>query len=169
MPVDSFKYVPRILAAYYRMADTHLELPIPWTPLKTPLSESTFSLVTTGGLYDRGVEPPFDLEREKREPDWGDPSYRTLATDIAQDRVGASHYHLNTSDVLEDVNILLPVHRFRELTERSRIGGVAEEVYSVMGYQGFPPETTVWRTQTGPELAARMLAHGVDCVFMTPA
>ena len=61
MPVDSFKYVPRILAAYYRMADMHLELPIPWTPLKTPLSESTFSLVTTGGLYDRGVEHPFNL------------------------------------------------------------------------------------------------------------
>ena len=169
MPVDSFKYVPRILAAYYRMTDVRLDLPIPWTPLKRPLSDSIFSLVTTGGLYHHGVEPPFDLEREKREPDWGDPSYRTLPTDIRQDQLGASHYHLNTSDLLEDMNILLPVDRFRELAEQGRIGGLADQVYSVMGYQGFPPDTTIWRTQTGPELAERMLDNHVDCVFMTPA
>jgi len=57
VPVDSFKYLPRVLAAYYRMTDQRPELPIPWTPLAHPLTECVFGLVTSGGLYHLGVEP----------------------------------------------------------------------------------------------------------------
>ncbi len=112
MSVDSFKYLPRIIAAFYQMTDRQPELPIPWTPLPRPVADCKFGLVTSGGLYQRGVEPPFDLERERQEPTWGDPTYRILPADIQQAEVGASHLHINTRDVLEDVNILLPTHRF---------------------------------------------------------
>jgi D-proline reductase (dithiol) PrdB len=169
MPVDSFKYLPRVIAAYYRMTERQPELPIPWTPLPRPLAECTVGLVTSGGLYHRGVEPPFDLEREKREPTWGDPTYRTLPTDIRQAEVGASHLHISTRDVLEDVNILLPIHRFEELAAEGRIGGLAEHAYSFMGYQGFPADTTAWQGTYGPEVAEKLKAEGVDCVLLTPA
>ncbi len=169
MPVDSFKYLPRIIAAFYQMTDRRPELPIPWTVLPRPLSGCKFGLVTSGGLYHRGAEPPFDVEREKREPTWGDPTYRTLPTDIRQADVGASHLHINTRDVLLDINILLPVHRFRELTAEGRIGGLAEHAYSFMGYQGFPPDTTAWREVYGPQVAEKFEAEGVDCVLLTPA
>ena len=169
MPVDSFKYLPRVIAAYYRMTDRQPELPIPWTPLPRPLAKCRFGLVTSGGLYHRGIEPPFDLEREKREPTWGDPTYRTLPTDIQQAEVGASHLHINTRDVLEDVNILLPIHRFQELAAEGRIGGLAEHAYSFMGYQGFPANTTAWEGIYGPEVAEKLKAKGVDCVLLTPA
>jgi D-proline reductase (dithiol) PrdB len=169
MPVDSFKYLPRIIATFYQMTDCQPELPIPWTPLSRPLAECKFGLVTSGGLYCQGVEPPFDLERERQEPTWGDSTYRTLPTDIQQAKVGASHLHLNTRDMLEDFNILLPIHRFQELVVEGRIGGLARHAYSFMGYQGFPPDTTAWEEIYGPQVAEKLKVEEVDCVLLTPA
>jgi D-proline reductase (dithiol) PrdB len=169
MPVDSFKYVPRIIIPFYQMTELQPELPIPWTPLQRPLAKCTFGLVTSGGLYHKGVEPPFDLQREVQEPAWGDPTYRTLPTDVQQAEVGASHQHINTRDVLEDVNILLPIHRFQELVAEGRIGGLAKHAYSFMGYQGFPGDTTAWQEMHGPQVAEKLKAEAVDCVLLTPA
>jgi D-proline reductase (dithiol) PrdB len=115
------------------------------------------------------VEPPFDLEGEKNDPSWGDPTYRTIPSDISQAEVGASHLHINTRDVLADINILLPVDRFRELAAEGRIGGVAQNAYSLMGYQGFPPDTTAWEETYGPEIAHKLKQEGVSCVLLTPA
>jgi hypothetical protein len=169
MSVDSFTYLPRLIAAYYQMTDRQPELPIPWTPLPGPLSDCTFGLVTSGGLYHRGVEPPFDVAREEREPTWGDPTYRTLPAGIPQAEVGASHLHINTRDVLSDVDILLPIHRFGELAAEGRIGGLAAHAYSLMGYQGYPPDTAAWRETYGPQVAERLKAEGADCALLTPA
>ena len=168
MPVDSFKYLPRIIATYYEMSEREPELPIPWTPLPAPLSECRFGLITSGGLYQRDVEPPFDLEGEREDPTWGDPTYRTIPAEIHQSELGASHLHINTRDVLQDVNILLPVHRFQELVDQGRVGGLAEQAFSFMGYQGFPPDTSAWEETYGPEVAGRFEKAGVDCVLLTP-
>jgi D-proline reductase (dithiol) PrdB len=169
LPVDSFKFLPRIIAAFYQMTDRQPEHPIPWTPLPRPLAECKFGLVTSGGLYHRGVEPPFDLERERREPTWGDPTYRVLPADVRQAEVGASHLHINTRDVLEDFNILLPIHRFQELVAGGRVGGLANRAYSFMGYQGYPADTSAWQKDYGPQGAGELEAEGVDCVLLTPA
>ena len=169
MSVDSFKYLPRIIATFYQMTACEPVRPIPWTPLSRPVAECRFGLVTSGGLYHRGVEPPFDLAREEREPTWGDPTFRRLPAEIRQEAVGASHLHLNTRDVLADVNVLLPVHRFQALAAEGRIGSLAAHAYSFMGYQGFPPDTTAWAEVYGPQVADALRAEGVDCVLLTPA
>ncbi|RME87672.1 MAG: hypothetical protein D6770_08820 [Anaerolineae bacterium] len=169
MSVDSFKYLPPLITRYYKLTRVETELPIPWTPLARPLEECRFGLVTSAGLYHKGYEPPFDVEREKREPTWGDPTFRTIPIDIPQGEVGVSHLHINTRDVLEDINIILPIHRFRELEAEGRIGSLAKEAYSFMGYQGVPASTKAWREVYGPQVAKRLKDQGVDCVFLTPA
>ena len=83
--------------------------------------------------------------------------------------VGASHLHVNTHDVLKDVNILLPIQRFRELVEQGEIGSLARHAYSFMGYQGFPADLTGWRDVYGPQVAQKLLAEEVDCVLLTTA
>ncbi len=168
MPVDSFKYLPRVIAMFYQATECQPELPIPWTPLPRPTSDCKFGLITSGGLYHRDTQSPFDVAREKQEPTWGDPTYRSIPTDVQQEEVGASHLHFDTRDVLSDVNVLLPIHRFRELAAEGRIGGLAQHAYSFMGYQGFPPDTSAWRETFGPQVADKLKAEDVDCVLLTP-
>lgn len=169
MPVDSFKYLPRLISLIYE--DTHLEkeLPVPWTPLGQPIHQSRFGLVTTSGLYHPGMEPPFDIEREKLEPTWGDPSYRTIPRTINQGDVRISHLHINNEPASIDINTVLPINCFQELEEKKQIGGLAEHHYSFMGFQGYPPDRTAWRERYVPEVAAKFLAEGVNCVLITPS
>jgi D-proline reductase (dithiol) PrdB len=169
MTINSFKFLPRIIAAFYQMTERQAELPIPWTPLPRPLAECKFGLVTSGGFYHLGVEPPFDLAREQAEPTWGDPTFRRIPADVKQEDLGVSHLHLNTEDLLADFNILLPLHRFKELAAEGIIGGLAETAYSFMGFQGYPPDANSWRDTYGPQVAAAFKDQGVDCVLLTPA
>ena len=169
MPVDSFKFLPRIIAAIYETSEREPELPIPWTPLERPLRECKFGLVTSAGLHHIGAEPPFDLEREQAEPTWGDPTYRAIPLDISQDELGVSHLHVNPEAVQTDINILLPIQRFQELVSEGKIGGLADPAYSFMGYQGYPPDASAWQSAYGPQVAEKFKALGVRCVLLTPS
>jgi len=166
MPIDSFKYLPRSLTGYYKSQPITRQEPVPWTPLAKPLNESRVALVTTAGIYVKGSEPPFDAEREKREPMWGDPTFRRIPRDVEQEQIATSHLHINNRDLEIDVNIQLPVHRFLELEEEGRIGSLAETNLSFMGYQ---PNTKEWREKYGPEAAGLMKEEEVDAVLLTPA
>jgi len=122
-----------------------------------------------GGLYHKGHEPLFDLEGERQNPPWGDPSYRTLPSDMDISEVGVSHFHINSCDILADMNILLPVQRLQELTVEGRVGGLAEHAYSFMGYQGFPADLSGWKNIYGPQVAEKLRSEGVECVLLSTA
>ncbi len=125
--------------------------------------------MTSGGLYHKGHEPPFAGERERREPPWGDPSFRTLPAGMEHAEVGVSHLHINGKDVVADMNILLPIQRFRELVDEGRVGGLAGHAYSFMGYQDFPADSSGWQNIYGPAVRDRLLAEQVDCVLLSTA
>jgi hypothetical protein len=169
MTVDSFKYLPRLVTRYYKLTTVEDRGPISWTSLPKPLEACHFTLVTSGGLFDRRTDPPFDLEGEERRPSWGDPSYRAIPFNIPPDALGASHYHLNTNGVLTDRNVLLPIDHFLALAQEGRIGGLTEHHYSFMGYQGFPSDLSDWLEIFGPQVAGRMQEEQSDCIFLTTA
>jgi D-proline reductase (dithiol) PrdB len=169
MAVDSFRYLPRIIAFFYQQTDRQPVMPIPWTPLNKPVRDSKFGLVTSGGIYHQVEDNPFNLEREKKEQLWGDPSYRKIPTTITQEEIGVSHLHINTRDILKDVNILLPIDRFQTLVSEGAVRGLADYAFSFMGFQGYPPDTSLWENQYGPRVAEHFLAEGVDCILLTPA
>ncbi|MEJ2562847.1 MAG: glycine/sarcosine/betaine reductase selenoprotein B family protein [Anaerolineales bacterium] len=168
MPVDSFKFLPRIIAAFYQTIEVQPYTDIPWTPLSKPVEACTFGLVTSAGLYDRVRGEPFDVEKEKGQPTWGDPTFRTIPTDVDLREIRISHLHINQEMVLEDINVLLPIDRMRELVRAEEIGGLAEFAYSFMGFQGYPPDASAWREVYGPNVADRLLSEGVQCVLLTP-
>jgi hypothetical protein len=154
---------------FYKMTEIETHGPIPWTPMKRSLEESTFALVTSAGLYNSQEEQPFDIEREQREPTWGDPTARKIHRSITTDELSISHLHLNTKPILDDPNIVLPLDRFQELKHSSEIGALGETHFSLMGFQGFPPDTSIWRDVTSREIADQFHKEGVDCVLLTPA
>ena len=51
MSVDSFRWLPGAIAAYYRGLPLQKVDPIPWAPLAKPIEKCRFALVTTAGLY----------------------------------------------------------------------------------------------------------------------
>lgn len=165
MPVDSYKWLPRSIAAYYQGMQVPHEDPIPWTPLTKPLPACRVAAVTTAGVYMRNTDPPFDTQRERREPLWGDPTYRSIPHTARQEDIGASHLHINNDDLLADINVALPVHRLEELAARGEIGSAAPHHFSFMGFQ---MDNSAWRTRYGPEVAARLREEAVDCVLLTP-
>jgi D-proline reductase (dithiol) PrdB len=167
VPVDSFKWLPPLLVDQYRALELEKAV-VPWTPLPMPVEKCRFALVTTAGLYVKGKDAPFDLEREKQEPTWGDPTYRVIPRDVKQGELGAAHLHLNNDDVLLDMNICLPVQRLLELEQTGEIGSLAPSHYSFMGFQGYPSNTDPWRDRYGPEVVHRMKEEGVNAALLTP-
>lgn len=165
MTTDSFKWLPRSIAGYYRAMQVPEPESIPWTPLAKPLDQCRVALLTTAGIYLKGEQPSFDLDRERREPFWGDPSYRAIPADVRQDQIDVNHLHINTEDILADMNVALPIGRFQELVQAGEVGELAEQHYSVMGYQ---PNTDEWQERTAPEIAQRLRDEGVDAAFLTP-
>jgi hypothetical protein len=165
MAIDSYKWLPPSLKAYFANMPFEAPSSVPWTPLAKPLAESKIALVTTAGINVRGSEPPFDYEREQGEPNWGDPSFRVLPRDLRQEQVQTGHLHINNEDIDRDFNVAIPISRMLELEAAGIVGAVAETNCSFMGYQ---PDTREWSETYGPEVARRLTAEGVDAVLLTP-
>lgn len=166
MPVDSYKFLPRSFRAGYEQGSFLADEPV-WAPLEKPVTEASVALLTSAGVYLAGSQPPFDLEREKANPLWGDPSYRAIPRDVQQSQIGAAHLHINTRDILEDFNVALPIRALDTLAEEGTIGSVAAEHYSFMGFQERGAKE--WQEQYGPEVAARIQAANVDALLLAPA
>lgn len=166
--VDSFKFLPRLIAKFYRLDERQPLLPIPYTRLEKPLAQCRIALITTGGLFLKDQQQPFDVERERREPTWGDPSFRVIPHTVSQTEIAVSHLHINPEFILHDSNVALPLSPLRELVEQEEVGSMAREAYSLMGFQGFPPDTTGWARECVPEITRRMREDGVDGVVLVP-
>jgi D-proline reductase (dithiol) PrdB len=165
VPVDSYRYLPRSLAALIRAWPAERREPIPFTPLPAPLSQLTLALVTTAGVFVEGRDPPFDAERERREPTWGDPSFRVIPRDAPRAGIGASHLHVNNDFVRADLNVALPLDHAERALADGLLGGVAERHYSFMGFQ---LDTGEWERRYAPEAAERMRSDGVSVALLTP-
>ena len=166
--VDSFKFLPRSIGAFYKQTAQQPAYPIPFTPLAKPLAACTFALVTSGGLYVKGEQEPFDMAHEVANPTWGDPSFRPIPTEIELNKIGVSHLHLNTDNITADPDTVLPLTHFKELAESGVIGALAAEAYSFMGFQGFPPDLEPWCETYAPQVITRLKEQQVDCILLTP-
>jgi D-proline reductase (dithiol) PrdB len=166
MPVDSYRYLPRSFRPGYESMPVLDEPPV-WAPLRVPIGEAKVALLTSAGLYLKDSQPPFDVEREREDPLWGDPTYRVIPRDTRQEQVAASHLHLNTRDFYIDFNVALPLRRFEELEAEGRIGRLADEHYSFMGFQ--ERGCSEWRAKYGPEVAERLKEANVNALVLAPA
>ena len=138
---------------------------IPWTPVTKPLRESRVALLSTAGLSMRG-DRPFDMEGERRQPTWGDPSWRRLRADATSETVVANHLHIDTGYIERDLNVALPLDRLRELVGEGRVGSMAPSHYSIMGFQG--RDSSVLENESAPAIAAAMRSEEVDLALLAP-
>jgi D-proline reductase (dithiol) PrdB len=165
--VDSYRFLPRSFVPMYADAQPlDHERETVWTDFAPRLASARIALLTSAGLYVKADQPPFDAERERHEPTWGDPTHRVLPADVATSDLGMTHLHVNNDDVLADHNVALPTDVLAELTGEGVIAGPAAHHLSVMGYQ--EAGLDVWRNETAPAIAARLREDGADGVVLAP-
>jgi len=166
--IDSYRFLDfatrQIIKAWVNR-EAQSKPPIPWTPLAKPLRECTVALVSTAGVA-RNDDLPFDQEGERRNPWWGDPTYRTIPRGTTETEVKLYHMHIDTRFGQEDLDVVLPMRRLGELAAEGLIGRPADIHYSIMGYQ-LRPEALL--NETAPEIARDMNARGVDAAALVPA
>ncbi len=135
-----------------------------WTPMGKPLDRCRVVLISSAGIALRG-DPPFDQQGERDNPWWGDPTWRALPAELTSADVTISHLHIQHRPVEQDIDVVLPVHRLRELAEQGVVGEISRRHFSIMGYQLDAAELV---TTTAPDLAAALAADEVDLVLLVP-
>jgi D-proline reductase (dithiol) PrdB len=165
--VDSFRFLPPGLKSWIQnfLPKKTFQGPIPWTPLKSPLNQTTFALLTSAGISLKS-EPPFDMEREKRESIRGDRSFRALPRDTGEKDIDVNHLHINTRYIKEDINVILPLTWMNELEKEGLIGRLAATAYSFYGFQW---QSTEFLQEAIEPISVRMKQEEVQAVLLTPA
>jgi len=165
--VDGFRFLPPGLKAWVRTSipDEDFRGQIPWTPMTKPLSQTTLALVTSAGISLKS-DPPFNMEREKKEIFWGDRSYRIIPRGTTEKDIEANHLHINTKYIKEDINVMLPLSRMAEFEQEGIIGCLAPSSYSFYGYQW---ENTDFLKEAIEPISKRMKIEAVEAVLLTPA
>ena len=165
--VDGFRFLPPSLKAWVQtfIPEGEFKGSIPWTPMSKPLSQTTIALVTSAGISLKS-DPPFDMEREKREPIWGDCSFRAIPRETTEKDIEVNHLHINTAYVKQDINVMLPLARMAEFEREGVIGRLAPSAYSFYGFQW---QNTDFLKQAIEPISKRMKVEGVEAVLLTPA
>jgi D-proline reductase (dithiol) PrdB len=161
MIVDSYRFLPRSFRAGYELAPTNE--PQVWTPFEPRLADATIALLTSAGLYIDGEQPPFDLDRERAEPTWGDPTHRVIPREHSP--LAMAHLHVNNADVLADNEIALPLRTLDTLVADGVVGASSASHYSVMGFQG---NLDTWRAETAPAIVEHCRAEHTDGIVLAP-
>ena len=132
---------------------------IPWTAYTGQPSKQTFALVTTGGLYLKASQPPFDTGSIH-----GDVSFREIPKTVRQQDIGIAHLHYDHSLAEQDMNIVFPIQRFVELEKDGIIGRLTDTHYSF----SYVNDAVSLATVTVPDFISRLKAAGVDILFLVP-
>jgi D-proline reductase (dithiol) PrdB len=128
--------------------------PTPFVP-GPPLRERRVAIITTSGIHERGARP-FEV---------GSADYRMIAGDTPSGDVVMSHISVNfdRTGFQEDLNVVFPLERLRELHKDGVVGAISDFHYSFMGaspIQAFEPKAR--------ELAGPMKKDRVDAALLVP-
>ena len=120
-----------------------------------PLATRRVAIITTAGLHRRG-ERPFAL---------GSADYRVIPGDAAAADLVMSHISVNydRSGFQEDLNVVFPIDRLRELAAQGAIGSVADFNYAFMG-----ATQAKLLEPKARELAGLLKKDRVDAVLLSP-
>lgn len=128
----------------------------PWAGGK-PLRERRLALVTTAGLHLKS-DHAFSADSHN--------DYRVIPGDVSGADLVMSQFSVNfdRSGFQQDVNVVFPIDRARELVAEGVVGSIADFHYSFMG-----AGSAVTRYEPkARELAGLLKKDAVDAVLLTP-
>ncbi len=121
-----------------------------------PLARRRIAIVTTAGLHLRG-QANFDLR---------DTGYRVIPGEVTAGELVMSHTSVNfdRTGFQQDINVVFPLDRLRELAAAGEIGALGDVHYALMGAGWEPAEIE----DTADEIAGLLHGDAVDCALLVP-
>ena len=166
MAIDSYRFLDFATRTILRAWAARQEPgAIPFTALPKPLRECTVALLSTAGIA-RNDDRPFDQDGERRNPWWGDPSFRLIPLATSEKDVRLHHLHIDPRFGEADLDVVLPMRRLSELATEGLIGRPARLHYSTMGYI---LDATELIERTVPAIARSLADERVDALALAPA
>lgn len=133
--------------------------PTPWTPLRHALRDCRAALVVSAGLR-LATQHEFT-----RLPGGGSADFREISAYVTQEQLAFDFPNFDPREVEEDLNVLVPVDRLKELVEEGVLGGLHETFFS---FFGLCPDLAALGESAG-QLAEKLRRAGVDVAFLVPA
>ena len=135
--------------------------PVPWTPLKKPLSDCRLVIVSSAGIV-ASDQRPFDNAIRG-----GDPSIREIPVDVDVSTLIETHCSdaFDHRGIRQDPNLAFPIDRLRELTEAGRIGSLNHRHLSIMGSVTAPGRLI---KKTIPLVVPQLVSDGADIALLIP-
>jgi D-proline reductase (dithiol) PrdB len=132
---------------------------VPWTPYRGRPAEQTIAVVTSGGVYLKSSQPPFNTESIH-----GDPSFREIPRTVRHRDIAFAHAHYDHSQAEQDFNVIFPLQRLAELEAEGIVGKVADSHYSFSYVNDVVPLVT----ESIPQVIRRLEAEKVDMLLLVP-
>lgn len=135
---------------------------LPGARLEKPLQRCRLALISTAGLHLTG-QTPFDLGFRG-----GDFSFRELPSgaEIQQLKIAQRSSDFDRAGAAEDMNVMFPLDRFRELVRQGDIGSLNHRHFSFMGSITAPGRLVA---VSAPQVARMLREDEADAVFLIPA
>jgi D-proline reductase (dithiol) PrdB len=146
--------MPDVEAKHLRRIECPTYDETPLLPGK-PLDQRRVAIISTAGLHRRN-DRPFRP---------GDGSYRVILAETPANELVMSHISVNfdRTGFQQDLNVVFPIDRLRELVADGEVGSMASVHYSFMG--AFPP---VAAEPHARHLAGLLKADKVDAALLVP-
>ncbi len=135
--------------------------PVPWAPLKKPLSQSKLALVSSAGFV-LPDQPHFDESIKG-----GDTSFREIPSAVDVKTLVETHRSesFDHAGLQKDPNVGFPIDRVHELAASGRIGSVNHRHLSCMGSITAPGRLI---HNTAPPAVRLLVEDQVDAALLVP-
>jgi len=130
-----------------------------WAPLRKPLEECRVALLSTGCVYIKDEQLPFEPERD-------DLTFREIPKSVDSKTLAISHNNYDHTDAEKDINAIFPIDRLRELESQGYIGEFAPTAYTIMG-RIF--RQTALQQELAPQILQKLKDAEVDVFLLVPA
>jgi len=125
------------------------------------LSHSRLVLISSAGGYLPATQDPYDAEN-----DLGDYTIRRFPITTPPEQIAFAHTHYDHAAVNADQQVLLPLGHLRDLVLEGKIGALAPDLISFMGYQ---PDAGRVVDETIPAIVAAAKEMAVQAALLVPS
>ena len=133
---------------------------VPLAKLSKPVDEARFCFVSTSGVQTRD-SMPFDTVHPV-----GDYTFRRVPSNSHVSDLTIHQLKYPTFGANEDLNVIFPIERLRQLVDEKLIGGITQNFYTFIGYNMDPSRL---ETTLAEDLADAIAEEQPDGVIAAPA